>query len=209
MIKNVSKPMFRVGLLGESPNDTVAVEKLLTPRYGGQVEFITLVDNVTGDNLETQGAFRQLRREYQLERPNMVLVIRDLDALEMKRNRIKYRSRYRYFRKVNRQVDGKALYLLSIYTIEALIAAHIENFNAYYGCQCEIQGDVMKIEKPIEVLRAATKNCKKQYLEGHCGDLLARADYDKLLSNCRYFRAFDAAFAAQLPAAPLTPAPAA
>lgn len=200
MAKTIQKPLFRVGLLGESPNDTKAVAKLLTPRYGAQVEFITLIDNVTGDNLETQGAFRQLRREYQLERPSLVLVIRDLDALEMKRNRVKYRSRYRYFRKVNRQVNGRALYLLSIYTIEALVAAHIESFNAYYGCQCEIDGDVMKIEKPIEVLRAATKNCEKQYLEGHCGDLLARADYDTLLRNCRYFRAFDAAFAARLPA---------
>jgi hypothetical protein len=192
-------PTFRVGLLGESPNDTVAVAKLLAPRYGAQVEFITLLDNVTGDNLETQGAFRLLRREYQYERPHLVLVIRDLDALESTRNRVKYRSRYRYFRKVNKQVDGKGLFLLNIYTIEALIAAHIEVFNAHYGCHCTIEGDVMKIEKPIELLRAATAKCKTHYLEGHCGELLAKADYNRLLANCRYFRLFDADFAAKIP----------
>ncbi|MDO7874050.1 hypothetical protein Q5H93_04845 [Hymenobacter sp. ASUV-10] len=201
MSKAAIAPRFRVGLLGESPNDTVAVEKLLLPRYGAQGEFITMVDNVTGDNLETQGAFRQLRREYQLEKPNLVLVIRDLDDLEKRRDRVKYRRRYKFFRKVDKQVEGKGLFLLNIYTIEALIAAHIEKFNEHYGCHCVIEGDVMKIEKPIELLRAATAGCKTHYLEGHCGELLAKMDYNRLLANCRYFQKFDTDFAARLPGA--------
>lgn len=199
MSKTALAPRFRVGLLGESPNDTVAVEKLLRPRYGEQVDFITMVDNVTGDNLETQGAFRQLRREYQLEKPNLVVVIRDLDDLESTRPRLKYRRRYKYFRRVNKQVEGKGLFLLNIYTIEALLAAHIEKFNEYYGCHCVIEEDVMKIEKPIEVLRDATAGCKTHYLEGHCGELLATMDYNRLLTNCRYFQKFDTDFAARLP----------
>jgi hypothetical protein len=65
-----------------------------------------------------------------------------------------------------------------------------------------VAADVMTIEKPVELLKAATQqHGKQQYVEGHCGDLLARADYDMLLRNCRYFRAFDADFAARLPAA--------
>lgn len=203
MAKKTKNSAFKVGLLGESPNDTKAVAKLLAPRYGGQVEFFTLVDNVTGDNLDTQGAFRQLRREYQFEQPNLVVVIRDLDALET--DRAKLRQRRKYFRDVNTQVNGKALYLLSIYTIEALIAAHIDSFNTHYGCQCTINGDVMLIEKPIELLRAATATSKTQYLEGHCAELLAKADYNTLLSNCRYFRDFDAELQAKLPARPAAP----
>ncbi|HEX8349650.1 MAG TPA: hypothetical protein VF598_06800, partial [Hymenobacter sp.] len=61
MAKKVQMPAFRVGLLGESPNDTKAVTRLLTPRYGGQIEFFPLVDNITGDNLEMGGTFKLLR----------------------------------------------------------------------------------------------------------------------------------------------------
>ena len=43
---------FRVGLLGESPNDTKAIEALLKPRYGQRVEFFTLLRNINGDMLE-------------------------------------------------------------------------------------------------------------------------------------------------------------
>lgn len=203
MAKKVIKPVFRVGLLGESPNDTKAVEKLLTPRYGGLVEFFTLVRNVTGDNLVEAGTFKQLRREYQYERPNLVVVIRDLDALET--DKAQLRNRKAYFRKVAKQVGGKekAVYLLNIYSIEALIAAHIERFNEYYGAACRIEGDVMHLEKPVELLKETTKHCKKQYLEGNCGNLLALVNYQMLLNNCRYFQAFDTDLRAKMPAAPL------
>ena len=200
MAKLRDKPVFRVGLLGESPNDTRAVARLLTPRYGGRVEFFSLVNDVTGDNLETAGTFRQLRREYQYERPNVVVVIRDLDALATDKGQL--RRRRAYFRRVDKQVDGKGLYLLNIYSIEALIAAHIAVFNAYYDCTCEITGDVMDIERPVELLKAATQPGKLRYQEAHCAELLARADYDRLLANCRYFQIFDAAFAARVPVEP-------
>lgn len=199
MAKQKAKPTFRVGLLGESPNDTTAVARLLAPRYGGQVEFFTLVRNVTGDNLVEAGTFRQLRREYQYERPNLVVVIRDLDALET--DKAQLRKRQAYFRKVYKQVGGrdKAVYLLNIYSIEALIAAHIDRFNEYHGSACRIEGDVMHLEMPVELLKAATRDCKRKYLEGNCATLLALADYDVLLSNCRYFRVFDAELRGKLP----------
>jgi hypothetical protein len=197
MAKKAQKPVFRVGLLGESPNDTKAVTRLLAPRYGTQVEFFPLVDNITGDNLEMEGTFKLLRREYQYERPNLVVVIRDLDALET--DKAQLRKRRAYFRKVKKQVGDSAVYLLNIYSIEALIATHISVFNDYYKVQCIVETDVMAIEKPVELLKEATKTSKLRYLEGHCGDLLAQIDYDILLQNCRYFRVFDAAFAARLP----------
>ena len=201
MAKHRAKPAFRVGLLGESPNDTRAVAALLAPRYGGRVAFFTLVRNVTGDNLADAGTFKQLRREYQYERPHLVVVVRDLDALET--DKAQLRKRQAYFRKVARQVGGaeKAVYLLNIYSIEALIAAHIKPFNDYHGSACRIDGDVMHLEKPVELLKEATKNCKKKYLEGNCATLLALVDYDVLLNNCRYFHAFDAELRAKLPAA--------
>ena len=199
MAKKAAKPVFRVGLLGESPNDTKAVARLLEPRYGARVAFFPLVDNITGDNLEMAGTFKLLRREYQYERPNLVVVIRDLDALEA--DKAQLRKRQAYFRKVKKQVGANSVFLLNIYSIEALIAAHIAVFNDYYGVECVAPADVMAIEKPVEVLKAATQTSKRRYLEAHCGDLLALADYEELLRNCRYFRRFDADFAARLPAA--------
>ena len=197
MAKRAIKPPFRVGLLGETPNDTTAMQALLVRRYGDRVTFFTLVRGVTGDSLKDALERKLIRREYQCERPDLVLFIRDLDALET--DRAQYRARQREFREINALLDGKAIYLLHIYTIEALIAAHIAVFEDHYQCQCPINGDVMLIEKPVELFKAVTKTCKKQYKEGHCADLLAQADYDQLLANCRYFRDFDAAFAARVP----------
>lgn len=198
MANQAPNPIFRVGLLGESPNDTYAVARLLTPRYGGRVQFYVLIKNMTGDNLENDNAFRLLRTEYEYERINLVIVIRDLDALET--DTVQSKRRRAYFRKVKKRVDGKAVFLLNIYSIEALLAADIAVFNEHYQCACVIEGDVMTIEKPVEVLKAATQACKYRYLEAHCGDLLAKVDYEVLLANCRYFQVFDREFAAWLPA---------
>ena len=197
MAKRKTKPPFRVGLLGETPNDTTAIAGLLARRYGERVAFFTLVRGLTGDQLKDALGRKQIRREYQYERPDLVIFIRDLDALEA--DRPQYRARQQEFWAINALVGDKALYLLHIYSIEALIAADIAVFEAYYQCQCPIAGDVMLLEKPVELFKAATKAGKKQYNEGHCDQLLAQADYDRLLANCRYFQAFDADFAARLP----------
>lgn len=205
MAKQARKSLFKVGLLGESPNDTKAITKLLNLRYAGRAKFITLIEGVTGDNLEDEGAFKLLRREYNYERPNLVIAIRDLDGLEG--NKTQQRKRRTYFKRVELRLGGRqqevsrSLPLLNIYTIEALIAAQIDVFNVHYGSSCVIEGDVMLLEKPIEILQEATKNCKVRYQESHCDKLLAKVNYDVLLANCRYFRQFDADFAARLPAA--------
>lgn len=188
---------FRVGLLGESPNDTKAIEALLKPRYGERVEFFTLLRNVNGDMLEYAETFRNLRREYEWEKPNLVIVIRDLDGLVTKGT--KWRQRQAYFRKVDVAVGQKSLPLLNIYEIEALICAHIAVFNKFYGCACPQPADPMAIEKPKEWLRAATEPGWTRYLEGHSPKLLGQVDYDAVIANCRYFADFDKLFASKLP----------
>lgn len=188
---------IRVGLLGESPNDTKAIEALLKPRYGEQVEFFTLLRNITGDMLEDAKTFRNLRKEYEFERPGLVIVIRDLDGLETKG--AKWRQRQKYFRKVDSVVEQKSLPLLNIYEIEALICAHIAVFNAEYKCACVQPADVMVIPEPKEWLMAATDPGKPRYSEGNSPKLLAAVDYDIVMANCRYFAKFDAAFRKRLP----------
>lgn len=192
------KPPFRVGLLGESPNDTKAIEALLVPRYGQRVEFFTLLRNVTGDMLEYAETFRNLRKEYEWEKPNLVVAIRDLDGLETKG--AKWRQRQKYFRKVAATVEQKSLPLLNIYEIEALIWADIAKFNEVYNCTCPMPADPMTIAEPKEQLMAATLPGTPRYSEGHCASLLAAVEYDVVVANCRYFSAFDQAFQQRIPA---------
>jgi len=184
---------LRVGVLGESPNDTKAMIALLKPRYGEQVEFFILLDRITGDMLEAAETFRNLHKECEYEKPDLVVVIRDLDSLEEKGP--KWRLRQAYFRKVATAVGKKkSLKLLHIYEIEALICADIRAFNEKFVCTCVVADDPMAISEPKELLMAATAPGKPRYAEGHCAELLAKADYDKLLANCRYFAKFDQEF---------------
>lgn len=193
------KRTFRVGLLGESPNDTKAIEALLKPRYGEQVEFFTLLRNINGDMLEYAETFRNLRKEYEWEKPDLVIVIRDLDGLDTKG--AKWRQRQKYFRKVSSVVEQKSLPLLNIYEIEALICAHIAVFNKHYNCACAQPADCMLIVEPKEWLMAATEPGKPRYSEGYSPQLLAAVDYETVMANCRYFRDFDTEFSLRIPVA--------
>ena len=188
---------FRVGLLGESPNDTKAIEALLKPRYGQRVEFFTLLRNVNGDMLEDAETFRNLRKEYEWEKPNLVVVIRDLDGVQTRG--AKWRQRKKYFRNVDAVVEQKSLPLLNIYEIEALICADISAFNKKFGCACPQPADPMAIIEPKEWLKNATAPGQPTYSVGHCTHLLGQVRYEAVLANCRYFAAFDKAFAARLP----------
>ena len=180
---------FRIGLLGESPNDTRAMEALLKPRYGHQVEFFVLLRNITGDMLEDAKTFRNLRKEYEWEKPNLIISIRDLDGLET--NGLKWRQRQSYFRKVAKVVEQKSLSLLHIYELETLICADIMAFNKYYACACPQPENPTTIVEPKEWLMARAEPGKPHYLEGHSPGLLAKADYDLLLARCPYFADFD------------------
>lgn len=188
---------FRVGLLGESPHDTEAIAALLAPRYGSRVEFFQLLRNVTGDMLEDAKTFRDLRREYEWEKPNLVVAIRDLDSLQTKG--AKWRQRQRYFRKVASVVEQKSLPLLNIYEIEALVCADITVFNTRFKCTCPQPADVMVIPEPKEWLRNTTTAGQPAYSAGQCAELLAAVSYETVIANCRYFAAFDQEFQRRIP----------
>ena len=104
-------------------------------------------------------------------------------------------------------VEQKSLPLLNIYEIEALICSDMATFNAQFGCTCAQPADPMAIPEPKEWLKRATEPGKPTYSVGHCPTLLGKVDYDTVLTNCRYFAAFDQEFASRLPAlaAPVSP----
>ena len=176
---------MKIGLIGEAPNDTRAIQKLLSRKYH-QLEFVTLLNRINGSRLDNHKLIsRVLRLEYEIQNPDIILFIRDLDALEG--NNYAKRKRKETFSYCNRIVDKKGLHLLNIYELEALILADIVVFNRLYSCRLAAFNDPMAIEKPKEVLIEASRY---QYEESHSPEIFALLDFETLMANCRYFKLF-------------------
>ncbi|RZK13569.1 MAG: DUF4276 family protein [Hymenobacter sp.] len=193
-----AKPkVVRVGLLGESPNDTEAIKVLLQRQHTSRITCFPLLERLTGGTLDSAKVLRALPVACARQRPDVVIVIRDLDALAS--NQVQLRLRQTYFDRVNREVGGRALYLLHIYEFEALLAADIQSFNALYKSACKIPGDPTQLVDPKKVLQHATrKSPRGAYHENHSAAVCAYLNYEQVVKNCRYFREFDAAFAQRL-----------
>ena len=198
MASEVAKPNFVVGLLGESPNDTDSLQALLGRRYGERMRFVIISPEITGTQLDSPKFQHIIRANYRFRKPDLIIVTRDLDAPESDRQ--KRLERLLFFRKMNRGFEQRSVFLLNVQAMEALIAADIAPFDRKYGCACPVPPDPMTIADPAKFLKEATARSRKHYDEGHCAELLAEADYDKLLANCRYFAAFDAQFRQRVPA---------
>lgn len=189
--------VVRVGLLGESPNDTEAIKVLLQRQYAARITCFALLERLTGGTLDSNKILRALPVACDRKRPDVIVVIRDLDALAS--DAAQFKIRRAYFARINEQVGGQALYLLHIYEFEALIAADIQTFNALYKSVCKVPGDPTQLVDPKKLLQQAThKSPKGAYHENHSAAICAKLDYAKLVRNCRYFREFDEVFAARL-----------
>jgi hypothetical protein len=172
---------MKVGLVGESPNDTVSVQGLLSQIFP-DFEYVTMIRNLTGAQLEqVQPTKRILRIEYQTQRPDVVVFIRDLDGLA--NDSEQRRKRKEYFAAFRTVVDNNALPLLIIYEIEAYILAHIEVFNQLYDCQVPQHADPTLVREPKEVLKS---HCKK-YAEGHNAKIFQGIDARIVMSKCSSF----------------------
>lgn len=176
--------MILVGLVGESPHDTMAVANLLGNKYPGFVSFITLTPDIRGGMLEDQPTKHILRKQYQKHQPTIVIFIRDLDGLE--KNNTQLDQRKKYYAEFRSIVDKQSLYLLNIYALEALLLADIETFNQHYSTSVDYAGDPMHMEKPEVFLK---EQSQYKYKESHTPELFQKLDFNKL-RNVRYFERF-------------------
>ncbi len=174
---------MKIGLLGEAPHDTTAIATLLNQKFREKVQFVALVDDIRGSQIENQRIKRILRREYELEKPTLVIFIRDLDALESDETQLKLRKGY--FTEWKSVVDGKAIFLLNIYAIEALILADIEAYNGFNRCTVEKVPDPMSIQNPEVFLKT-----RSPYREGQLAEIFSCLRVDVVGENCRYFQSF-------------------
>lgn len=175
---------MKIGLVGEAPNDTQSIKNLLSKKYTlDKFEFVFMLQRTNGANLDSQKTKRFLRIEYEIQKPDIVIFIRDLDSILP--NRKKLYERKDYFTGSNSVVDKKGIPLLHIYEIEALILTDVETFNNIYDSNLAEVEDVMLISEPKEYL----KNGSKKYNESHNPQIFDLLDFEKTLT-CKYFDIF-------------------
>lgn len=196
MTRPTAKTSILVGLLGESPNDTASLEALLGRRHGARLRFVSISPGITGSQLDNPKLQKIVHNNYRIVNPDVVVISRDLDAPAT--NRAQVLKRNGFFNKMNKSMGKEGVYLLNIEAMEALIAADIGVFNDRYKCVCVVPADPTTIPDPAAFLKKATPPGKPQYDEGHCASLLGQVDYDTVLANCRYFKAFDKKFTTRL-----------
>lgn len=180
-----------VGLVGEAPNDTQSLQNLLE-RFYHTIRFEILLNDIHGSQLDSQKTKRFLRSEYESKKPDIVIFIRDLDALE--NDAVQLEIRKQYFRDSNTIVNKKGIFLLNIFEIEALLLADIDCFNKIYKSNLFKILDPMKIEEPKEFLKLATKKTIASYNESHNPNLFSELNLNTLIDNCRYFSDFISRF---------------
>lgn len=180
--------MLRIGMVGEYPTDTISVSNLLNKKYSTIVSFFPLIYDIHGSSLDNPKIKHQLRREFQIEKPDFVVFIRDLDGLEHSVEL--WELRKSYFSAFNSVIDKRGILLLNIFELEALILTDIEAINSYYGINVDHVDDCMKIESPKEYL----KSLIPKYSTGHNPELFSMLQYDLVTKKCRYFKKFDEDF---------------
>ncbi len=177
--------MINIGLIGESPYDTTAIKHLLQQKYRDGFRYKILLRNITGDQLKTAKANRAAQDEITEHKPEIVIVIRDLDTHES--NATEIAERYSWYNDIVKHNSGRSIFLLNIQELEALILADIKNTGDFYNLSMTYKGNVMAQTNPKEYLKSKTN---KKYNVSHCPELFLKLDINTIAQNCRYFKIF-------------------
>jgi hypothetical protein len=180
--------MKKIGLIGEDPNDTIAIQNLLQNQHSNGLQFKQLIKNIRGHQLDNERTFHSLKIEYTDYQPHLVLFIRDADGIATENKKIK--KVVDWFNNLNKTVENKGLLLVNIYELEALILADIATFNKLYGTLIKFPGNVMYQTEPKEFLIQKTFKNRKRYSEAHCPDIFKHLNFDTVINNCKYFKSF-------------------
>jgi hypothetical protein len=180
--------MKKVALLGEHPSDSNAVKNLFSRRYPETI-FEPLIFNIHGselDNPENTKLKRLIRLNFEAEKPDLLIFIRDLDGFKTDKTKVAFRKNI--FSVIRKIVNRKAIFMLNIWELEALILADIEVFNHKYSVQVKIEKSPDKVENPKEILKQATRSKNNKFSESHNPTLFNLLSIEKLSKNHVEFR---------------------
>jgi len=178
--------MWRIGLVGEAPNDTEAFIILFRKNFKEGLEYFPLVNDIHGSMLDNQKTKHILRKQFESEKPDVVIFIRDLDALESDTTQLNLRRDY--FTDFNSVVNKRGVYFLNIFELEALIIADIDTFNSIYSTSISYLTDPMLQENPKEFLITNTTFPNK-YKDSDNPEIFSKLNFESL-KTCRYFSRF-------------------
>ncbi|TAE36431.1 MAG: hypothetical protein EAY66_07225 [Sphingobacteriales bacterium] len=86
---------MKIGLVGEASNDTQSIKNLLLKKYTDtSYEFVFMLQRINGSSLDSQKTKRLLRIEFELQKPNFVIFIRDLDSTLPNKSKLDDRKIY-------------------------------------------------------------------------------------------------------------------
>jgi hypothetical protein len=185
---------MRIGVIAENPNDFVAVARFLKQKYS-DYQFFQLIKRFTGSQLDDKSSnhiLHVLINEIQLEQPDFLLYIRDLDAImagdEASEKAKNMKERFKKFAK---QKPEKSIFMLNIYELEALILADFETFKTYYkNTNWHFDAkNAADTSDPKGVLQTFTT-----YNEGNARDIFPLLNMQTVIENHRYFAVFAAEF---------------
>ncbi|MGB0429144.1 MAG: hypothetical protein ACPGLV_01630 [Bacteroidia bacterium] len=181
---------MKIGIVGESPNDTKGLEALLKKGHEDQV-----FKSVFGNRKQHHKAHKKLNTLLKIELKSgnydAIVVSTDLDDHPSQTEKI--RAQKDWFNKVKKDLDVRFFLLLHIYEIEALILSDIKSVLTNYGGKCSFSGNPMMQKDPKEFLEKKWSGTKFKYKENKCPEILAKLDYAIVKYNCAYFKAFDKA----------------
>lgn len=178
---------MKVGIVGESPNDTEGLAGLFKEQFS-EHQFRSVFKNRKDHQTAVLKLQKLIKIENKKRQYDLLIVSRDLDDPESDQTALS--KRQEWFLELQKGIDPVALFLLHIYEIEALILSDVESLLKHFGGKLKFTGDPMKQEDPKEFLKKKWMGVKK-YHENDCPKILPELNYETIKSNCRYFQAFD------------------
>ncbi|MFT6921709.1 MAG: hypothetical protein ACJA1C_000706 [Crocinitomicaceae bacterium] len=184
--------MKRVGIIGESPNDTLPLCEILNREFGEKAQFKVLLKRLKGGKLDSiASASRLIRSELKSSVGNrkydLLVFVRDLDGFESETEKMK---RVNLWYGTLSKLIPKHVLLLNIQEVEALVLSDIDVFNTMYNTKISFTGDPQKKANPKEFLKEQSSKSNKKYRESDIGDLLPMLDFSKLTGKCKSFEKF-------------------
>lgn len=199
---------IKIGIVGEHPqNDSEALQHLLTPKVCKNVQFLPIVKNLRGsdfDDEENGGASKKflklLQSEFIDSKLEKVIFVRDADEVLSEQIVQKQHKRDRWFKQANQTIQGKGVFFLAVYEMEALIIADIKTFDKMYSVKTKEVGNPMMCFDPKAYLKKSSVKSKRgAYEEKHAPEIFQKLDFKTVYDKHRGERSFQA-FADELKA---------
>ena len=153
-------------------NDGESIAVLLQQYCNEQIEFVQFCTRYTGSRIQSKEALLDLKLSFKREKPDFVIVIRDLDKDD---NKI---QRKVFFEQCQTTTNDNAIYLLFVYMLEALALADFSAVCNFYS----INKNTISINKKARNAKEELRNAFS-YTESDMRGLVEVFDINTLQQN--------------------------